>query len=432
MATFSPATSNDDSIRNWTGIDLSGNTIIFGNGSGYYHSYLRFPNITIDKDATITSAKITFVAYNDRSEANCNVLISANASDDSVAPTTYMAFDALALSTANVEWNNIESWTQLSSFDTPDIASVIQEIISREGWVNGNALGILIKDNGSSSSLRQALSYDHGSSYPVLTILSSAPGTTTSEGDGTLPVPTITASLNGVVESLPLLTLVNCYVDVPHSDVDESLPIFTISATAIQSTVIAGDCTLPIFTISALTGYQTESDADVDFPVPTASASSLTGEISEGDCDVPFFTISATLLNGGISRGVATLPIFTFVGKTINTGTASESVPALTISAYAHGPLLHTLDESLPLLQIVATLVQQSTAFRCYVMNTENSAITEYDNFPFNSFCTFKGKHLAAELTVSPFWKGTRTTALISRHISMSAIMTSTFPISRK
>jgi hypothetical protein len=48
------------------------------------------------------------------------------------------------------------------------------------------------------------------------------------------------------------------------------------------------------------------------------------------------------------------------------------------------------------LLQIVATLVQQSTAFRCYVLNTENSAITEYDNFPFNSFCTFKGKHLAA------------------------------------
>jgi hypothetical protein len=215
-------------------------------------------------------------------------------------------------------------------------------------------------------------------------------------GDNNLPPLTIVSGADGVVESLPLLSLVNCYVDVPHADVDEFLPVFTISATAVQSTVIAGDCTLPIFTISSLTGYQTDSALDVDLPLPTASASSLTGEISEGDCDVPFFTVSATLLNGGISQGVATLPIFTFVGKTINTGTVSESVPVLTISAYAHGPLLHTLDETLPLLQIVANLVQQSTSFRCYVLNTENSAITEYDNFPFNSFCTFKGKHLAA------------------------------------
>jgi len=396
LATFTSTTANDDSVRTSSGIDLIGTTITFGNWSGYYHSYLRFPNITIDKDATITSAKITFVSYNDRATANTNVLISAHASDNSVAPTTYAAFDALSLSTANVEWNNIEAWVASSSYDTPDITSIIQEIVNRDGWTSGNALGILIRDNGSSTSLRQPLSYDHGSSYPVLTIISSAPGTTTSEGDGTLPTPTILASSDGVVESLPLLTLVNCYVDVPHSDVDESLPIFTISATAVQSTVIAGDCTLPVFTMSSLTGYQTDSELEVDLPLPTASASSLTGEVHEGDCDVPFFTISATLLAGGISQGVASLPIFTFVGKTINTGTVSESVPVLTISAYAHGPLLHTLDETLPLLQIVANLVQQSTAFRCYVLNTENSAITEYDNFPFNSFCTFKGKHLAA------------------------------------
>jgi hypothetical protein len=226
--------------------------------------------------------------------------------------------------------------------------------------------------------------------------MSLSPSSPTADLDEEIPVLVGLAGCNGVVESLPLFALVNCYVDVPHADVDEDIPIFTISATAVQSTVIAGDCTLPIFTISSLTGYQTDSELEVDLPSLTASASSLTGEIHEGDCDVPSFAISATLLVGGISQGVVALPIFTFVGKTINTGTVSESVPALTISAYAHGPLLHTLDESLPLLQIVATLVQQSTAFRCYVLNTENSAITEYDNFPFNSFCTFKGKHLAA------------------------------------
>jgi hypothetical protein len=190
--------------------------------------------------------------------------------------------------------------------------------------------------------------------------------------------------------------LVNCYVDVPHADVIESLPFFTISATAAQSTVIAGDITLPVLTMSGTSGFQTTGEFEEDLPSLAASSTSLTGEIHEGDCDIPFFTINATLLNGGISQGVASLPFFLFTGRTVNTGTASDSIPVFTINAYAHGPLLHTLDETLPLLQVVATLVHASTAFRCYVLNTENSAITEYDNFPFNSFCTFKGKHLAA------------------------------------
>jgi len=190
-----------------------------------------------------------------------------------------------------------------------------------------------------------------------------------------MPMLEITAGCDGIIEVLPLLGA--------ESD-SFTGEISTASLQNVQMTMMA-------YTL----GWN-GCAIDCDLPVPTASASSLTGEISEGDCDVPFFTVSATLLAGGISQGVATLPTLTFVGKTINTGTVSKSLPALTISAYAHGPLLHTLDETLPLLQIVANLVQQSTAFRCYVLNTENSAITEYDNFPFNSFCTFKGKHLAA------------------------------------
>jgi len=174
-----------------------------------------------------------------------------------------------------------------------------------------------------------------------------------------------------------------------------TIPIFTSSSDSLTGEVSEGSLQNIQMTVRAWTlGWG--DTVEEDLPALTASSTSLTGEIHAGDCDVPFFSINATLLNGGISQGVASLPFLTFSGRTINTGTVSESFPIITISAYAHGPLLHTLDESLPLLQIVATLVQQSTSFRCYVMNTENSAITEYDNFPFNSFCTFKGKHLAA------------------------------------
>jgi len=392
VADFYPAANGDDVwVYGATLTDNTGLTI-----GGAYNSYVRFPNITVPQGATVVSAVLTFISNGTWPNDTANMLCYCNDEDTATAPTSAVEFNALSL-TDGVAWDAIEHWIPDTPYETPELQSVVQTIISREGWSSGNAIGIILKDNGSNiGSYRGIYAYNSGGNYPKLTISYTTPGATTGDGDGTVPLFTIVAGLDGVNESLPLFSLVNCYVEVPHSDVIESLPIFTISATAIQSTVIAGDCTLPILTITSTSGFQTSGDADVDFPSLTASSTSLTGEIHEGDCDVPFFTISATLLNGGISQGVASLPFLTFSGRTINTGTVSESFPVLTINGYAHGPLLHTLDETLPLLQIVATLVHASTAFRCYVLNTENSAITEYDNFPFNSFCTFKGKHLAA------------------------------------
>jgi len=401
VADFYPAVSGDD-VHGWsTYIYTDLNPLRAGNSSGTsMHTYIRFPAVAVPQGATITSATLTLTCGEYSSSVTANFNIYANNVDDSVAPTTVEQFNTIMTTTTSavVEWSSVPAVSYPNAFADQDVSALIQEIVSRDGWVSENAIGIMVKNNGSSNNaIRKFYSRDGDTSdyYPKLAITYTASGTT-STGDDTLPVPTILASSDGVVESLPLLSLVNCYVDVPHSDVIESLPILTISGTVVQSTVIAGDCTLPVLTMTALAGYQTESDADVDLPALTASSTSLTGEIHTGDCDVPFFTISATLLNGGISQGVASLPSLTFSGRTINTGTVSESFPVLTINGYAHGPLLHTLDETLPLLQIVATLVHASTAFRCYVLNTENSAITEYDNFPFNSFATFKGKHLAA------------------------------------
>jgi hypothetical protein len=402
VADFVPVVNGDDFYADSAYLAFSSGLAMGSyNAVTTYATYVRFPNVTIPQGATISSAILSFTSSTSCLNDTCNLICHANDVDDAVAPigdgVHSTDFNALSL-TDGVEWSSVEHWTVGGVvYQTPDIKVIIQTVVNRDGWASGNALAIIIKDNGSSTGAdRIARSKDANDGLPTLTITYTGGGVTTSTGDDTLPSLTIVAGSDGVVESLPLFTLVNCYVDVPHADVIESLPVFTISATAIQSTVIAGDCTLPVFTMTSTSGFQTSGDADVDLPIPTASSTSLTGEISEGDCDTPLFTISATLLNGGISQGVASLPFLLFSGRTVNTGTASGSLPVFTISAYAHGPLLHTLDETLPLLQIVANLVHVSTAFRCYVLNTENSAITEYDNFPFNSFCTFKGKHLAA------------------------------------
>lgn len=398
MSTFNPAASNDDSCRAPSTLDLTGTSFSFGyyGATGAYHSYVRFPNVTVPKGATITSAKLTFVSYNDRSTANTNVKISANDVDDSVAPTTTTAFDGLVLTTAEVEWNNIEAWTAGNSYDSPDIKTVIQEIVDRAGWASGQAIGMVIKNNGSSESLRQARSYDYGSSYPVLTIEYSVAGSTTSTGDSSLPVQNIVAGCDGVNSSLPLLSAVNCYVDVPHCELDESLPVLTISATGITGVTNTADNELPLLTVSAAAGFETDGTVDEGFPALFCEGTEITGEVYTGDVDIPDLLIGAAHKTGRISNASIALPPLTIDAADSNFSSLDSDILLVEISAYAYGPIEYEADNVLPLFEIAAYLERAQDAYRIYVLNTRNNVLTEYEHFDFNSFCTFQGKNLGA------------------------------------
>jgi len=78
--------------------------------------------------------------------------------------------------TAMVNWDDIGSWTAESEYDSPDISSVIQEIVNRAGWASGNDLVLFWEDfDGRSSKAlnvwRSAHSYDGDTTKaPLLTI----------------------------------------------------------------------------------------------------------------------------------------------------------------------------------------------------------------------------------------------------------------------
>ena len=72
---------------------------------------------------------------------------------------------------ANVMWS-VPNWTMGSEkFQTPDISTIIQEIVNQDGWANSNALILIFKDDGTSTGIRCAEAFDgESTAAPLLHI----------------------------------------------------------------------------------------------------------------------------------------------------------------------------------------------------------------------------------------------------------------------
>lgn len=130
-----------------------------------FENGLRFENIAIAKDTVITGAKLILTASANLSTNNVNTRIYGQASDDPITFSDITDFSARSLTTAYVSWNSISSWSLDNEYDSPDIKTIIQEIVNRDGWTSGNDIVIMWKNYGTDSSsgvYRDAYSYDTG------------------------------------------------------------------------------------------------------------------------------------------------------------------------------------------------------------------------------------------------------------------------------
>ncbi len=94
------------------------------------------------------------------------------AADNPSAPTNLATESALTRTTASAAWT-IAAQTVDVQFSSPDLASVIQEIVNRAGWSYGNAM-ILTVDNVGTDSTRLASIYTRdttaGTKAPFLSV----------------------------------------------------------------------------------------------------------------------------------------------------------------------------------------------------------------------------------------------------------------------
>lgn len=118
---------------------------------------IRFVNIDIPYGATISNAYMLFTV-DEVTDMETSVTIHGEASDNA---TTFEAIPGnisqRALTNAATDWLSIPAWTTVGELkQTPDLSSVVQEIVNRPGWNNHQAMAFVISGSGR----RTAIAYN--------------------------------------------------------------------------------------------------------------------------------------------------------------------------------------------------------------------------------------------------------------------------------
>lgn len=116
---------------------------------------LRFQDIHIPKDAVIKDAYLQFTADTSNSGAT-SLSIDGQATDSADIFTTDKKNVTSRLRTSAVSWPAVPSWTAGEAYNSPDISTIVKEIVDRAGWVAGNDMAFIISGSG----LRRAATYD--------------------------------------------------------------------------------------------------------------------------------------------------------------------------------------------------------------------------------------------------------------------------------
>lgn len=136
-------------------------------GGTRYRSAMRFLNVAIPNAATILSAVLTLRASSSFGIA-CYTKLSCLAADSATAPASTADWNGRAETTAKVDWDITSAWTAATNYPSVNFASAVQEVINRPGWISGNALVAVWKDDSSlltEHNWRQVVSFNQSATF---------------------------------------------------------------------------------------------------------------------------------------------------------------------------------------------------------------------------------------------------------------------------
>jgi hypothetical protein len=120
---------------------------------------LRFTSVAIPMGAVITSAHLQFTTEKVTSIPTQLSIVGQASDNASPFQTALASISSRPDTTASVAWAPAP-WTVVGQAGldqrTPNLASIVQEITSRAGWVSGNAMVFVITGTG----CRTATSYN--------------------------------------------------------------------------------------------------------------------------------------------------------------------------------------------------------------------------------------------------------------------------------
>jgi hypothetical protein len=243
---------------------ISNDVVAFGQSSNNVTSnFMLFTNVTIPNGATIINAYLQYRCKTSQSGTTILSRIYGNNVDDATAPTTAAEYNGKALTTAYVDWDSVGSWTAGTWYDTPDIKTVIQEIVNRAGWASGNDILILHKDDGSTNgAVRTANPYEDGASFaPKLVIEYTTATNATVEAVAATATneaitPSVTATQNATVAAATA-TVTNAAI-APAVSATQNATVTAVTATA---SCTAGNPTVAATQNVTITAVKAEASA---------------------------------------------------------------------------------------------------------------------------------------------------------------------------
>jgi hypothetical protein len=200
---------SDDAEQDGSSVDLKSSDVeLVADGSTAQTVGLRFTGVSVPKGATITNAWVQFQTDEVDTVAT-NLTVYGEAADNATTFTTAASnVSTRARTTASAAWAP-PTWptvgARTTAQRTPNLSTVVQQIVNRTGWQSGNALALIITGSGT----RTAEAFESGAaSAPVLHVEYTA-----GSGGTTNAAPTVDAGAGSSVTMPDAATLSGTVTD---------------------------------------------------------------------------------------------------------------------------------------------------------------------------------------------------------------------------
>lgn len=158
------AQATDDAYEIASSVNSSSTTLKLSESTNAVTLGLRYQDLNIPRGAEITNAYIRFSSNAFNSGAT-NFTFSGELVGDSITfSDTNNNISARTKTTNSVAWNTNNDWpVSGETLVSPDLKSVVQEIVNQSDWCGGNALNIIVDGVGiSASSGRVSPAFEDG------------------------------------------------------------------------------------------------------------------------------------------------------------------------------------------------------------------------------------------------------------------------------
>lgn len=186
------AAGSDDAEESASGsVSLTSSDLELVNDGSDQAVGIRFAGVAIPQGATITNAYVQFQVDETGSTA-ASLTVRGQAADNAATfPSTSSSVSSRPRTVASVAWTP-PAWPTIGIVGadqrTPNLASIMQEIVNRGGWASGNALALIVTGTGR----RTAEAFESGAaSAPLLHVEYGPPS------GNTAPTVTISAPADG-------------------------------------------------------------------------------------------------------------------------------------------------------------------------------------------------------------------------------------------